>query len=249
MSDNVLVLGATSGIARELCHLLAARGCCLVVASRNCEELEKCAADLRLRYQVNVVAESFDALDFEGHPAFFSRCLAHLRGRIDGVILCHGYLPVQAQTQVDFAEARRTLDVNLTSAVSLLSLAANYLENQKKGYLVAISSVAGDRGRQSNYTYGAAKAGLTTYLEGLRNRLHKVGVRVLTIKPGMVDTPMTHGLINAKSPLVASPARVARDIERAIRKQRDVTYTPWFWSVIMRVIRAVPGSIFKRLKL
>ena len=146
-------------------------------------------------------------------------------------------------------EARRAIDLNFTSAVALLAPLASYLEGRRSGYLAAISSVAGDRGRQSNYTYGAAKAGLTAYLQGLRNRLYRSGVHVLTIKPGFVDTPMTRGLVNPNSPLVASPKRVARDIDRAIRRRRNTIYTPWFWRPIMLVVRLVPEFIFKRLKL
>jgi decaprenylphospho-beta-D-erythro-pentofuranosid-2-ulose 2-reductase len=155
----------------------------------------------------------------------------------------------QIKTQGDFAEAHRTIDINFTSPVSVLNLFANYFEQYQRGYIVAISSVAGDRGRQSNYVYGAAKAGLNTYLQGLRNRLHHSKVRVLTIKPGFVDTPMTHGLVNPHSPLLASPERVARDIACAVKSERDIVYTPWFWAWIMRLIRLIPELVFKRLRL
>src|SRR6516164_9862855 len=124
---------------------------------------------------------------------------------------------------------RQSLDVNFLSAAELLEIAAAYFEPRRSGFIAAISSVAGDRGRQSNYTYGAAKAGLTAYLQGLRNRLWRAGVHVLTVNPGFVDTPMTRGRINPNSLLVATPERVARDIDRALRRRRDVLYTPWFW--------------------
>ena len=124
-------------------------------------------------------------------------------------------------------------------------MAANHLERRGAGYLAAISSVAGDRGRQSNYTYGIAKAGLTAYLQGLRNRLFHAGVHVLTINPGFTDTPMTRGKVDPKSPMVASPERVARDIDRTIRKRRNVLYTPWFWGPIMMIIRLVPESVLR----
>ena len=187
-------------------------------------------------------------MDFAGHGEFLSRCLSR-PDPIDGVILCYGSLPDQRQTEMAADDARRAIDVNFTSAVAILSPLASYLESRRSGYLAAISSVAGDRGRQSNYTYGAAKAGLTVYLQGLRNRLYRSGVHVLTIKPGFVDTPMTRGLLNPNSPLVASPARVARDIDRAIRRRRNTLYTPWFWRPIMFAIRMVPEPIFKRMKL
>ena len=248
MSENVLILGATSAIAKELSRILAERGCGLVLAGRDRAELEKTAQDLRLRYQVQADVEIFDALDFAGHGPFLARCLSRPQP-IDGVILCYGYLPDQRQTEIVVDEARRAIDLNFTSAVALLSPLADYLEKRRSGYLVAISSVAGDRGRQSNYTYGAAKAGLTAYLQGLGNRLCRSGVHVLTVKPGFVDTPMTHGLVNPNSPLVASPKRVARDIDRAIRRRRNTIYTPWFWRPIMLVVRMVPEFLFKRMRL
>ena len=249
MSERIVILGATSGIARALCHALGKRGCRLVLTGRDSEELDKIAADCRVRYQTEVFVELFYALEFTKHAAFVARCMEHVRGDIDGVILCYGYMTDQTKTQMDFTESQRTLDLNFTSPVSLLTLFANYFEQRRTGYIAVISSVAGDRGRQSNYTYGAAKAGLSTYLQGLRNRLHRVNVHVLTIKPGPVDTPMTNGLIAQHSRLLASADRVAQDIDRAIRKRVDVLYTPWFWRPIMGILRGIPEPIFKRLSL
>jgi short-subunit dehydrogenase len=249
MSENVVILGATSGIARALAHVLSRRGCRLVLAGRSRAELEKVAGDLHIRYGADCHVEPFDALDFDGHPAFFQRCLDHFGGDLMGVVLCFGYMTEQAKAQTDLEEARRTVDVNFTSAVSLLSLAANELERRRAGYIAAVSSVAGDRGRQSNYIYGSAKAGLSAFLEGLRNRLFRAGVHVLTVKPGFTDTPMTHGLVDPGSPLVASPERVARDIDRAIRARKDEIYTPWFWGSILVIIRSIPGPLFKRMLL
>jgi decaprenylphospho-beta-D-erythro-pentofuranosid-2-ulose 2-reductase len=248
VNENVLIVGATSGIARALGHELAEQGCHLMLAGRRQDELDRCAADLRTRYQTPTGTEPFEALDFESHPAFFTRCLDHFAGTLHGLILCHGYMPNQTATQTNITEVRRTIDVNFTSAISLLMLAANYFEQRKSGYIVVLSSVAGDRGRMSNYTYGAAKAGLNAYLQGMRNRLQHAGVQVLTVKPGFVDTPMTHGLLNPHSPLVATPERVAREVNNAIRKRKDVIYSPGFWRVLMAIIRALPESIFKRLR-
>ncbi|HEX4143800.1 MAG TPA: SDR family oxidoreductase [Pirellulales bacterium] len=248
MSENVLILGATSGIAKELARVLAERGCGLVLAGRNRAELERSAADLRLRYHASADVEIFDAMDFAGHGAFIARCLSR-PNPIDGVVLCYGYLPDQRQTEIDADEARRTIDLNLTSAIALLVPLANYLESRRSGYLAVISSVAGDRGRPSNYTYGASKAGVTAYVEGLAGRLHRSGVHVLTVKPGFVDTPMIQGRIDPSSPLVASPKRVARDIDRAIRWRRNTIYTPWFWRPILLAVRLMPQFIFKRLRL
>lgn len=249
MNENVIVLGATGGIAQALCRVLAGRGCRLLLAGRDAAALDTLAADLRVRYGGDHPVEVFDALDFDQHAAFWQRCVERLQGRIETVILCYGSLAAQQVTQTDLGELRRLIDVNFTSAASLLTLAAATLEQRRGGCLAAISSVAGDRGRQSNYSYGAAKAGLTAFLQGLRNRLHPAGVAVVTVKPGFVDTPMTAGLVDPRGPLVAAPERVARDIDRAIRRRRAVVYTPWFWRPIMLVIRALPEGIFKRLRL
>ena len=249
MRDNVLIIGATSGIARVLCHRLAERGCQLLLAARDMEALERMATDLRLRYGQDVATRHFEATAYDQHAAFFESCQEHFAGQLDGVILCHGYLPDQAETERNFDEARKTIDINFLSAVAVLSLAADFLEQRQSGYIAAISSVAGDRGRQSNYTYGASKAALTTYLQGLRNRLYRSGVFVITIKPGFVDTPMTSGLVDPDSPLVAAPEKVARDIDRAIQTRRNVLYSPFFWRWIMTVIRLIPEWLFKRLEL
>ena len=248
MSRKVLILGATSAIAQALCGNLARRGYSLILTGRNAGELELIANDLRIRLQGESVVEPFDALDFAHHPAFIDRCIEHADGDLAGAILCYGYLTEQAGTESDFEQARRTIDVNFTSAVSVLNLLASYFETRNRGFIAAISSVAGDRGRASNYTYGAAKAGLSAYLQGLRGRLQKAGVRVLTIKPGFVDTPMTKGLLDPNSLLVASPDRVARDIDRAIHRGKDVLYTPWFWRGVMFVLRGMPEWLFKRLR-
>ena len=219
------------------------------MAGRSQEELDKCAVDLQERYQTTAFVEPFEALDFANHAIFFERCLSRFNDELDGFVLCYGYMTDQDTTEKDFGETRRTIDVNFTSVISLLTLAANYFEQRKKGYIVALSSVAGDRGRMSNYTYGATKAGLSVYLQGLRNRLHRAGVQVLTVKPGFVDTPMTYGKLDLQSPLVASPEKIAHDISWAIRKRKDVLYTPWFWQLVMGLICALPERVFKRLKL
>lgn len=249
MSENIVILGAGSGIAKALCQRMAARGCGLVLCGRNAEELQRDAADLQTRHQTNATVLEFDALNFDSHNELWNQCLAQFDGQVDGVVLCFGTLPDQKACEDDSSQLRSAIDVNLTAAASILHPIAAHLESKKSGWLAVISSVAGDRGRQSNYVYGAAKAGLTTFLAGLRNRLQPVGVHVLTIKPGFVATPMTAGILDPNSPMVASPEQVARDIERAIAKRRDVIYTRWFWKWIMLIIRNIPESIFKRLKL
>jgi decaprenylphospho-beta-D-erythro-pentofuranosid-2-ulose 2-reductase len=248
MSETVLVLGATSGIARALCRLLAARGDRLVLAARDDKALATLAADLTIRSDARPETVAFDALELDGHAAFFARCLDAAGGTFDGVVVCFGTLPDQDAAYRDPDAARAALDVNLVAPVVLLDLAAVHLEERGHGWIAGISSVAGDRGRQSNFVYGSAKAGLSAYLSGLRNRLAAKGVHVLTVKPGFVDTAMTQGVVDPRSPLLASPEKVARDIERAVRRRRDVLYTPWFWRFIMLVIRTIPEPIFKRMK-
>jgi decaprenylphospho-beta-D-erythro-pentofuranosid-2-ulose 2-reductase len=144
-------------------------------------------------------------------------------------------------------EARRILDTNFTGSALALNILANHFEQKRRGFICGISSVAGDRGRQSNYLYGSAKGGLTIYLQGLRNRLYHSGVHVITVKPGFVDTRMVFG--KAKLPLVATPQAVARDIYLAVKKRKNVVYVPWFWRYIMSMVGSIPEGLFKRLKM
>jgi decaprenylphospho-beta-D-erythro-pentofuranosid-2-ulose 2-reductase len=255
-TTNVVILGATSAIARAVADRLAAQGCRLVLGAREVDEAERLAADLRVRYRAEASAAAFDALDFDSHSAFMDAAVDQLGGRLDGVVLCHGAMAEQADAQADFALVRSMIDTNYTSAVSVLNLAAERLLAQapggeegggRGGFLCVISSVAGDRGRPSNYLYGSTKAALDAYLEGLRARLFKAGIAVTTVKPGFVDTAMTWGLPGMF--LVAKPQMVARDMDRAIRRRSAVVYTPWFWRFIMAIIRAVPRPVFNRMKL
>jgi short-subunit dehydrogenase len=247
MTETVLVLGAGSAMARAIAGELAATGHGLILAGRGVADLEKTAADLRIRHGVAVAVRPFDALECDSHADFFADCV-HSAGALHGVVVCHGHMAEQKVAERDFAVARRMIDVNYTGTVSVLERAATYFEERRRGYICAITSVAGDRGRQSNYLYGSSKAALNTYLQGLRHRLAKADVPVLTVKPGFVDTRMTWGLPGLF--LVASPDRVARDVvHKAIRKKRNVTYTPWFWWGIMAIIRSVPDFLFRRTKL
>jgi decaprenylphospho-beta-D-erythro-pentofuranosid-2-ulose 2-reductase len=248
-SGITLILGATSSIGKALARRLAAEGRGLIVAGRDEPELRAIADDLKIRYQVPIRVLRYDATDFDSHPALFATCAACEDGPLTGVVFCQGAMFDQAEAERDFALSRQMIDVNYTSAVSLLSLAAAHLARRGTGYLCALSSVAGDRGRQSNFLYGATKSALTTYLQGLRNRLARQGVAVITVKPGLVDTAMTWGLLKPGSPLVASPDQVARAIEAAIRQQKDHVYTPWFWRWIMAIIKSIPEPIFKRMRL
>ena len=244
---TVLVAGATSAIARATAAELARRGHALVLAARDVAEAGSIAADLRLRHGVAARAVPLDALDFAGHAALAASILADEGERLEGVVVALGWMGDAETARHDAGEARRILDINLTAVVSLVTPFADHLERRGAGFICVVSSVAGDRGRQSNYVYGAAKGGLSIYLQGLRNRLFPAGVRVVTVKPGFVDTRMTFGLPGTF--LVAAPERVARGIVRAIERGADVVYLPGFWGPVMRGIRSVPEVIFKRMKL
>jgi decaprenylphospho-beta-D-erythro-pentofuranosid-2-ulose 2-reductase len=246
-SPWVLIVGASSGIGRAVAKRWASAGSDVLLAGRDVEDLDRSAADLRLRYGRRAEVVSFDALDFASHEAFWRDCLDRAGGDLAGVVMLHGWMPPQADAQSDFALARKAIDTNYTSAVSLLTLAANDFEKKKRGFLCVFSSVAGDRGRQSNYAYGSAKAALSAFLQGLRNRLFKSGVTVLTVKPGFVDTAMTWGLPGLF--LVATPEKVADDAFKAVGKGRAEIYTPFFWRYIMLIIKSVPEFVFKRMKL
>ena len=244
---TILILGATSAIARATASEFAAHGANLLLAGRDAAELAAVAADLGLRYGVHTQTCRIDALDYASHPAVLDAALAALDEPLTGAVVAIGYLGDQAAGQSDWDEARRILDTNYTACVSLCNFLANYLAERRSGFLCVIASVAGDRGRQSNYLYGAAKGGLAIYLQGLRNRLHAAGVRVITIKPGFVDTPMTFGRPGMF--LVASPEAVGRGIYRAVTRGKDVAYLPWFWWGIMLIIKSIPERVFKRLHL
>jgi decaprenylphospho-beta-D-erythro-pentofuranosid-2-ulose 2-reductase len=241
------VVGATSAIGRAVARRWAAAGHDLVLVARDLEELRIEASDAALRFGVRVEILRFDALDFSSQGEMFDSAAARFEGGLGAVVVCHGYMVPQAEAARDPEEARKVIDVNFASAVSVLNRAADYFEGRKRGVIVAITSVAGDRGRQSNYIYGSAKAGLQTYLQGLRHRLAKSKVKVVDVRPGFVDTGMTWGQPGVF--LAASPERVARDVFRAARRGRSVVYTPWFWRWIMAIIRRVPQFVFHRTKL
>lgn len=247
--SKIILIGATSGIAQAIAARLAQQGAELYLMGRSSAKLDLLAADLTTRYGqhgVRVETRAFDFDDFAlHHPAV--EAAAKALGKVDAAYICHGTLGDQAACECNFALAEQEFRNNCLSPISFLTHLGNLLEAQGSGTLVAISSVAGDRGRQSNYVYGAAKAGLTAFLQGLRNRLYKKGVYVVTVKPGFVDTPMTAAM--PRSPLTASPDAVARDIIRAAQRGTPVLYTPWFWQGIMLIIKAIPERLFRRLTL
>jgi decaprenylphospho-beta-D-erythro-pentofuranosid-2-ulose 2-reductase len=246
-SGTVLVLGATSGIGRHIAAAFARRGYDLYLTGRDPEEAGRLARHLGISHGVTAVADAFDARAIEAHPAFFRRALESSAGDLAGAVAAFGLMGEQETSARDVEAARAVLDVNYTGAVSILTLVAQHLAERGSGFIIGIGSVAGDRGRQSNYVYGSAKGALALFLQGLRNRLHRSGVRVLTVKPGFVDTGMTYGLPGMF--LKADPERVGEAVVRAVERGRDVIYVPWFWRWILLVIRLVPERVFKRARL
>jgi len=244
---NIVIVGATSAIAIACAREWAVKGARFFLVARNQERMEQVAADLTARGAASVAAHRLDIDRLDDHAAMLADCAAHMDS-IDIVLVASGTLPDQAACQSDPAVAVREFHTNALSLIALLTPIANRLEAQRHGTLAVISSVAGDRGRPSNYLYGSAKAALQAFLEGLRARLFKVGVYVVDVKPGFVATPMTAGL-PLPGPLVATPEKVAKDIVRAVERKKDVLYTPWFWWGIMLIIRNVPRFVFKRASL
>jgi short-subunit dehydrogenase len=244
---NILIIGGSSAIAVACAREWVKDGSNLFLAGRHETRLEAVAQDLRVRGAGHVNTYLLDVNDYPQHRPMLDACLAAL-GRIDIVLLAHGTLSDQSACERDPEATVREISTNALSTIALLTLLAGIFETQKSGSIAVISSVAGDRGRPSNYVYGTAKAAVTTFCEGLRARLFKSNVKVLTIKPGFVSTPMTAGL-PLPGPLVATPERVAADIVRAIGRGKDSLYTPWFWAEIMLVIRTLPGFVFKRISL
>jgi short-subunit dehydrogenase len=243
---KVLIVGATSAIAEAVARRYAAEGAALFLAARSAEHLEAVAADLRARGAAEVATGAFDAHATSHHAPMIEEAWTALGG-IDVALIAHGSLPDQHACQESFEAAQREFEVNALSVISLLTPLANRMEAARAGTIAVISSVAGERGRQSNYVYGAAKGCVSIFLEGTGHRLSRSGVHVLTVKPGFVDTPMTAGF--EKGLLWATPARVATDIFRAIERRDRVLYTPWFWRWIMLVIRLLPAPIFYRTRL
>ena len=242
----MLIVGATSAIAEATARLFAAGGDHLCLAGRNVTRLTAIAEDLRVRGAPQVDTVALDANDFSQHESVLSQ-VEQVMGGLDTVLIAHGTLPDQQSCQASVEATLEAITTNALSVIALLTVIANRFEQQGSGTIAVISSVAGDRGRQSNYVYGTAKSAVSTFAQGLRNRLSRAGVKVVTIKPGFVDTPMTAAF--KKGALWATPATVAKRIHRAMAKGEDVVYTPWFWRWIMAIIKAVPESIFKKARL
>jgi len=246
MTKNILIIGATSAIAQATARIYAQQQARIFLLGRNEQATRLVAEDLRVRGASGVEYDFTPLSETGDHKQMIDTAMDFLQ-RLDVVLIAYGMLGNQQEEEQDFNLALQTLNVNCLSIFSLLMLLGNICQKQKSGSIAVISSVAGDRGRQSNYVYGAAKGALSLYLQGMRNRLHPYGVHVLTIKPGFVISPMTAEF--KKGLLWVKPDTIARGIIKAVNKRRDVAYLPAYWRWIMWVIKSIPEFIFKRLKL
>lgn len=240
----ILIIGAKSDIAKATAREYAKHGYDIYLAARNSNELEAFANDVEVRTEKTVKILELDILDYKSHQDFYD----NLEEKPLGAISAIGYLGEQETAQIDFDEAQRIMDTNYTGIVSLFNVIANDFEHRRSGFIVGVSSVAGDRGRKSNYIYGSAKAAFTAYLSGLRNRLYDAQVHVMTVNPGFVATKMTEGM-DLPEKLTAQPDDVAEDIYKAQQKNKNVLYTKWMWKWVMMIIRNIPEFQFKKMSI
>ena len=243
---SLVIFGATSAIAQAVAANHAKEGYTLALVGRNQEKLDQIKAHLTTLGASDVSIHIHDLNHFDQHAELVSS-LEKTVGAFDRVLFAQGTLPNQTDIQTTYEATAQCIQDNALNTISLVTPIANSMEQQKSGKIAIISSVAGDRGRQSNYIYGASKALITTFTAGLRNRLAASNVHVITIKPGFVDTPMTADI--PKGALWAQPEDVAKDIGDGLEKNKNIIYTPWFWRYIMLIICHVPEFIFKKLKL
>jgi len=241
---TILILGANSDIGVAIGRRYASKHFDLQLAVRDTERLSSLQLDLTIRYNIHCSLYPFDATDFNSHKQFY----ASLHPKPDITVCVFGYMNDNEEVFGDFAETLKTIQTNYTGAVSILNIVAGDYAARGKGTIVGISSVAGERGRQSNFIYGSAKAGFTAYLSGLRNMLFDKKVHVLTVLPGFVRTKMTEHL-ELPGLLTAQPDQVARSVEHAVRKRKNILYVKWMWRWIMLIIKWIPEPIFKRLKM
>ena len=243
-NKTVLILGGNSDVGKSLAKDFSKLGSNLILTTRKKDQLNFLKSDLEIRYEISCDIKLFDVLDFKSHKSFYK----NLKTKPDIVITCIGYLDNQRDSQNDFEESLRAIQSNFTGLVSILNIISNDFEKKGSGVIVGVSSVAGDRGRGSNYIYGSSKAAFTSYLSGLRNRLHALGVSVITIKPGFIKTKMTSHLDLPKL-LTASTDEISKDILNSIKKGKSIIYTKWFWKWIMLITKLIPERIFKKLRM
>ncbi len=244
MPQTLLILGARSDIAQACAHEFAASGFDLILAARNSNTLASVKSDLEIRHQISVHTAEFDAADPLTHADFYNS----LPVKPDIVLYAIGYLGDQKTSKKKWGEMERVITSNYTGGVSILSIVANDFEDRNAGTIIGISSVAGDRGRQSNYIYGSAKAGFSAFMQGLRHRLATTKVNVLTVKPGFVETKMTEGM-DLPPILTAKPPQIAKAIFKAFKSRKSTLYYLPVWRQIMFAVRGVPEFIFVKSKL
>jgi short-subunit dehydrogenase len=245
--DTWLIVGGSSAIARAFARRAAAANANIVLAGRDRPDLEATAADLRVRFTQRVEVVDFDAQRPETHAAALERARSFAAPAVLNLFVAVGVMPPQTEIDRDPALAEAVVETNFGAVVRFLQVAAPLFEAQKAGRVVVLGSVAGDRGRLSNYVYGAAKAGLHAYLQGLRARLWRAGATVTTVKPGPVDTAMTFAL--ERLPLLAQPDAVAMSCFAAAMAGREEIYAPPPWRLIMAILRAIPEKFFKKLSI
>lgn len=242
---KVLIIGGGSGIARFVAKCFARDGASLYLADLKLERLQTVKADILTHYPTEIFIEELDVNDFSRHEEVIQSAFDAMKG-IDAVLIAHGTLPNQAAIEADFSKIHKELSTNAISVISLATNVVNLFEKQNHGTLAAISSVAGDRGRASNYVYGTAKGAVSLYFQGLRGRVSNKPINIITIKPGFVDTPMT---ANAKkNPLYSSAEAVGKAIYNAMKSGKEIVYVPGYWRLIMLVVKMIPENIFKKLK-
>ncbi len=240
---KILILGATSDIAMAIATEFAKHKFDVLLAARDSTRMIPFSKDLKIRYGIETSIIEFDVLDYPSHKSFREK----LPNTIDIVVSAFGYLGDQEDGELNWVEAEKIINTNFTGAVSILNQMAIYFSKLGKGSIIGISSVAGDRGRGSNYLYGSAKAGFSTYLSGLRNKLSGKKINVITVKPGFVATKMTDHL-DLPKPITNTAEQIAKLVYQAYLKNKSVVY-PVYWKWIMLIIKLIPESIFKRLKL
>ena len=242
--ETLLILGASSDIGIALAHRFAKEGFDIQLAGRNSENLKNDISDLKIRYNVEVTTYEFDALDFKSHEKFIHNLSILPSVAISAI----GTLGNQDENKNELENIVNIVRTNYEGVITILNLIGYQFAKRGNGTLIGISSVAGDRGRGSNYIYGSAKAGLTTFLSGLRNRINHDGVNVITVKPGYVLTKMTEDL-NLPELLTTNPSKAADQIYTAYKCKRNIIYVTPIWKHIMRMIKLIPENIFKKMKL
>jgi len=244
--NKVIIVGATSPVGRYIAHEFAMRGFSVMVAGRDRDEVSRIAQDIRVRFRTQVF-EGFVRMEaFEEHEKFVQDAVA-VMGGFDGVVVVAGSMEGVEEAKTNPQALRKVIEINFSGPASLITLCANRLVAQGRGFVAAVTSVAGDRGRATNYPYGSAKGGLSLFLQGLRNRLAPKGIQITTIKPGFIDTRMTFGM--KKLLFLASPKKVAKQAVAAILAKKDVVYCPKIWWFVMTIIKLIPERIFKYLRI